>query len=190
MAQQKQAQLEIFENTSRIKKQARPHGEVSDKTPDFEIPAHLYIKSACILIIIVVSFAIGVERGKVVSQKKVSTRFLAEKHSPAIIKEIKVGDGSLVKTLPENKKLEKKEKTDTIKTSGYSIQVASYKKDSSYINKEISKLRKDGYKTITISSASSNYMGICAGKYINKKEAQKHLKQLQRTYKDCFIRKI
>lgn len=191
MTQHKQTQLEIFEHTStRVKRGIRPHRETADKIPEFKFPTQLCIKAACLLIITIVSFGLGVERGKVVSKKKVSTRFLAAKKTPAIIKEISLKEEKIQKPTQKNKKLEKKEKTDRIQTSSYIIQVASYKKNSSYIDRELAKLKKNGYKTITISSSSGEYMGICAGKYRNKKEAQKYLRSLQRTYKDCFIRKI
>jgi predicted CopG family antitoxin len=194
MTQQKQTQLEIFEQTAKTSHQADVAREIVDKVSDFKFPSQLCLRCASLLIVVLISFALGVERGKLISKKKISARFLAETQSPAEVKEIKmdadVAEEPIVKAEPEDKNLEKEEKNDTMQTSGYIIQVASYKKNSSYIDKEVTRLEKDGYKTMTVSSSSGEYMGICTGGYPDKQEAQKYLKELQRTYKDCFIRKI
>ncbi|MFC1645612.1 SPOR domain-containing protein [Candidatus Omnitrophota bacterium] len=188
MTHKQQTQLEIFEQSHRIKKGPRPHSDTLEKVADFKFPAQLCIKLACIIIVVIISFALGVERGKILSKKKVSTRVLADREPAKINKEVATKNDKIQKVPLDNKKLEKKEESDKIQHSGYIIQVASYKKNSSYIDREIAKLKRNGYDTITISG--NKYMGICAGKFSNKKEAQKYLKQLQRTYKDCFIRKI
>jgi len=188
MTQHKHVQLEIFDQTARIKKESKVQKEHLDKIPDFKFPAQFCIKAACLIIVILISFAFGVERGKVISKKNVTSRVLAESKPRAITKQIAPKQKRIQKLPVENKKLEKKKKDDKLTSPGYIIQVASYNKNSSYIDKEIIKLQKDGYDTVTVSSG--NYMGICAGKFKNKTEAQKHLKQLKRTYKDCFIRKI
>ncbi|MBL7196886.1 MAG: SPOR domain-containing protein [Candidatus Omnitrophica bacterium] len=181
-------QLEIFEQGPRVKKEIKTHRDISGKTSEFKFPTQLYIKFACLIIVIIMSFALGVERGKIISRKEISTRFQADSKSPEITKNIATKDEKIQKQPVDNKKLEKKVKDEKIQTSGYIIQVASYKKNSSYIEKEITKLQRNGYDTLTISGGE--YMGICAGKFTNKKEAQKHQKELQRTYKDCFIRKL
>ncbi len=188
MTQHKHVQLEIFEQGPRNKKESKVQKETLDKVSDFKFPAQFCIKAACLIIVILISFAFGVERGKVISKKNVTTRVLAESKPPTITKQIVPKQEEIQKLPVENKKLEKEKKDDRLTSPGYIIQVASYKKNSSYIDREVTKLQKDGYDTVTVSSGS--YMGICAGKFKNKTEAQKHLKQLQRTYKDCFIRKI
>lgn len=195
MTQHKHMQLEIFEDAYKSKKTKNIYSGTVDDAPEFKFPTQLCIKAACLLIVVLVSFALGVERGKLISKKKISTRVLAEGKAQEIVKEIvikeevKKPETTIQKAKPpaKDKKLEKKEKDDKIITSGYMIQVASYKKNSSFIEKEITNLQKSGYNTHTVSG--NNYMGICA-KFNNKGEAQKHLKILQKTYKDCFIKKI
>jgi len=187
---EKQIQLEIFEQGHKAKKEASRDKLVPENIVDFKFPTKACIQAACLIIAIIISFALGVEKGKKVSKENVSTRFLAESTLPSqeIQKEIPVKKEEIIETPVENKKIEKEKKSDTIMTSGYIIQVASYKKNSSYIQKEVEKLQSNGYKTITV--AGGDYMGICAGMFSDREEAQKHLKELQRTYKDCFIRKI
>lgn len=184
----KHVQLEIFEQSYKAKKEASRNMYISEKMADFKFPTKICIQTACLIIAIIISFALGVEKGKKVSRINSSPRYLAENKPEKIKKEISIKKREAIETPIENKKLEKEEKNDTLMTSGYIIQVASYKKNSSYIQREVAKLESNGYKTTTV--AGGDYMGICAGMFSDKKEAQKHLKQLQRTYKDCFIRKI
>ncbi|MFH1622422.1 MAG: SPOR domain-containing protein [Candidatus Omnitrophota bacterium] len=185
---QKQIQLEIFEQTRKAKKETNKDRYVSENIVNLQFPTKICIQAACLIIAIIISFALGVEKGKKISKMDFSTRYLAESKPKKITKEISVKKQEVIETPVENKKLEKKEKNDTLLTSGYIIQVASYKKNSSYIQKEVEKLKSNGYKTMTV--AGGDYMGICAGMFSDKQEAQKHLKELQRTYKDCFIKKI
>ena len=195
MAQYKPMQLEIFQDAYKAKKPKNTYSGAVDDAPEFKFPTQLCVRAACLLIVVLVSFALGVERGKLLTKKKISTRVLAEGKSEEIIKEIVIKEEvekTEVKVQKEeppvaDKKLEIEEKDDTIVTSGYMIQVASYKKNSSFIDRELANLEKSGYNTHTVSG--NNYMGICA-RFNDKREAQKHLKILQKTYKDCFIKKI
>jgi cell division protein FtsN len=197
MTEHKTMQLEIFEDILKAKKAQGPQGEAEDRIPNFKFPTQICVKAACLLIVVLVSFALGVERGKLISKNKVSTRMLAESKSlEEVVKEIVIKDEEQIpepaiekeEPLVQENKVEEKAAEDAIATSGYLIQVASYKKNSSYIDKEIERLKQKGYSTKTISG--KEYMGICAGNFSDKQEAQKHLKILKETYKDCFIKEI
>jgi hypothetical protein len=202
---QKQIQLEIFDRDSKAKKESKSEGDIIQDVAEFKFPTQLYIKISALIIMVIVSFALGVERGKVISKRNISTRFIADNKSTEIGQEIPIKKATTqeeqsAKNTAKNKiaedktkvsdkaKTEEKTKDTKINTPGYIIQVASYKKNSSFIDKEIAKLQKNGYNTLTISGGE--YIGICAGKFANREEAQKHLSQLQRIYKDCLIRKI
>ena len=183
-----QIQLEIFEHTHKAKKEINNENSISGKILDFKFPTKICIQAACVVIVIIISFALGVEKGKKISRLDSSPRYIAENKQIEPNEATSLAKQEAIEAPAENKKLEKKEKSDTLITSGYIIQVASYKKNSLYIQKEVEKLENSGYKTMTV--AGNEYMGICAGMFSDKQEAQKHLKELQRIYKDCFIRKI
>ena len=184
----KQIQLEIFERGSKTKKGLKVHRETSDNFPVHRFPTQLCVKVACSIILLIMSFALGVERGKVISKRQISSRFLADGKTQEITKEFNVKNNKLKRPPVAIKELENKEKSDKIIASEYIVQVATYKKNSSYVKRETAKLQKSGYKTLTITSGK--YMQVCAGKFANKKIANKHLNKLKQIYKDCFIRKI
>ena len=186
---QKPIQLEIFERGSKTKKSPSVHEETSEKPVVYKFPPQLCIKVVCSIILLIMSFALGVERGKVISIEQASTHSVTEDKMQGISKEA-IGENRELR-LPSVviKKLENRKENDTIGTSKhYIVQVATYKKDSSYVKREAAKLEENGYSTLVIDNG--NYSQICAGKFPNKKEANKHLQKLKQTYKDCFIRKI
>lgn len=191
----KQIQLEIFERGHKNKKAATADGYPYEKSLEFKFPTQLCLKVACSIIIIVTSFTLGVERGKIISKNKISNSYLAEfqtkniaKDATVKTKEIPLKNEIIKKPVDFPKKIEKEEQNDKIEVSKYVIQVVTYKKNSSYIEKEIAKLKQNGYTTLTI--PSGNYIQICAGKFTDEKDAREHLRKLKQTYKDCSIRKI
>jgi len=185
---QKQIQLEIFELGQKIKKGIRANRNSPPNSTESKFPTQSCIKVASSIIIIIMSFALGVEHGKSISQKQISSRFLVDSKKQTITNEINLGDNKIPLTPIVSKELEKKESNDKIIACEYIIQVATYKKNSSYVKKETTKLQQKGYNTLIITKG--NFMEVCTGKFANKKIAKKYLKKLRQTYKDCFIRKI
>ncbi len=195
----KQIQLEIFQLDQKNKKMGRADSSLSEKSLEPKFPTQLCIKAASLVIVIIMSFALGIERGKVISRNRIPNSLIATDKPQNIsqdiaqevsltTKEIVIKNDEIKKTPVATKKLQKQEKDDSLRASKYVIQVVTYKKDSSYIEKEIAKLKLDGYSTMVI--PSGNWIQICAGKFADEKDAQTHLRKLKQTYKDCKIRKI
>ena len=172
---QKQVQLEIFELGHKSRRDSSGYAEISEKTPQVKFPTQLCVKIAYIVIIAVISFALGVEHGKTTAKSNNSARFVAEK------KVIQAPQA-------EKEEIQKPVAVKPTTIEGYIIQVATYKKDSSFIDKEASKLKQKGYTPVII--PSKEWAQLCAGKFASKKIADEHLKKLEQTYKGCFVRKI
>jgi len=186
---QKQIQLEIFDSVRRAKRNPVAETEGTEQPIDSKFPTHLCIKIASFLIIAITSFGLGVEHGKTISVANKTIRSISKEeitHLPSknIAQKEKINQPTVAIDASNQKIVKQK----TGSSNEYIIQVATYKKDSSYINKESSKLKQKGYTPVLI--PSDDYTQLCAGKFPNKKIATEHLKKLEQTYKDCFIRKI
>ncbi|MDD5352286.1 MAG: SPOR domain-containing protein [Candidatus Omnitrophica bacterium] len=188
---QKQIQLEIFNLGTKAKREPFSPRETSEQTTTLKFPTQLCIKIACLMILLIISFALGIERGKILAKNQVMPRLIVTTKTQETTKETAIKREEVVKQPVLNPPVEntaKKVKDGNLMSSNYIIQVATYKKNSSFIKKEASKLQQKGYNTVLI--GSGEYMQVCAGKFTNKKDATEHLNKLKQTYKDCFIRKI
>ena len=218
---QKPVQLEIFGQDSKLRRKDSSYDNAAQLPIAFKFPTQFYIKIVAAIVLVIISFAVGVERGKIISKNDTEVRYLANNKlktaesitntglANTVTKEtnpikvtalpltkgiVKKENPAPVRNLPTQpatittKKLEKSNKGDTLSTSNYVIQLATYKKNSSFVTKETSKLQQKGYKVITISSG--DYTLLCAGNFVNKQNAQIQLDKLKKTYKGCFIRKI
>ncbi len=124
------------------------------------------------LIIGIVSFSLGVKRGKYLA--------LLEKKKQTKIEQ--------KKTLEETKPVREKVKSPPIEEEvNYTIQVATYK-TKTYAQREADKLNEKGLKTLVL--LKGKYVLLCVGKFLNKDEASVTLKKLKKRYQDCFIRRL
>ncbi len=71
--------------------------------------------------------------------------------------------------------------------SPYTVQVASFA-SAEYARKEAASLGKKGFDNFIISKGK--YVIVCVGKFSKKEEANVALSRLQKTYKDCMIRRL
>ncbi|MDD5355044.1 MAG: SPOR domain-containing protein [Candidatus Omnitrophica bacterium] len=186
---QKQIQLEIFDSGRRVKRSPIAERGETEQPSEPKFPTQLCIKIASFLIIAIISFGLGVEHGKIISinfnsVRSISKEKITQLPRENIARKEEIQKPAIAKDAANREIVKEK----TISSNEYIIQVATYKKDSSYINKESSRLKQKGYTPVLI--PSDNYTQLCAGKFPNKKIATEHLKKLEQTYKDCFIRKI
>ncbi len=128
-------------------------------------PENAVFAAIIIIMCIIVSFALGVERGKslapsviIAPEKKIEPKREPEIKPPSI-------------EVPEGI---------------YTIQLISYKKKAP-AEKEKRKLTKKGIEAFII--ASGEWFQVCAGSYTDTKKAGKALDEFSKKYKGCFIRK-
>jgi ABC-type dipeptide/oligopeptide/nickel transport system permease component len=186
---QKQIQLEIFDLGQKVKKGYSQDRAEVEKLAQAKFPAQLCVKIAAFLIMIVVSFALGVEHGKSIARINGSVKNIAEnKITPFIKANPAKKQNTQQQTITNENIAKEKINQNPITSDEYTVQVATYKKDSSYVDKGVSKLKQQGYVAVLI--PSDEWMQLCAGKFSSKKIANEHKKKLEQTYKGCLVRKI
>lgn len=70
---------------------------------------------------------------------------------------------------------------------GYTVQVASYKKES-MAEKEAINLKREGFESFTMQKG--DYVIICVGKFTSQDKAKQMLSKLKKRYKDSMIRSL
>jgi cell division septation protein DedD len=69
----------------------------------------------------------------------------------------------------------------------YTVQVASFRTEK-YAREEAMKLKGQGYDTLVVEKGKHSI--VCVGKYSVEEEAKVASRQLRKTYKDCLIRRM
>ena len=158
----------------------------------------------CALMLLVASFALGVEKGKLIAKnsiltEKEATSSVITPSKPTTLAEtsMPLSTPKLLGNTPEKlnsavpaqipvSQVPQKE-TTPLASGGYVIQVASLKSESAA--KILSELLiKKGIASYT--KSSGKYIMVLAGNFAKREEAQVSLKELKKTYADCFIKKI
>lgn len=120
-------------------------------------------------IISLVSFSIGVEKGKRLTAKAL------------LGKPRKVPESGRILNNPVKKPIIQKH------ISKYTIQVATFK-TKTYAQKEAERLKKKGVDALII--PRGKHVIVCVGNFSKKQEAKVILSQLRKTYHDCFVRRL
>jgi septal ring-binding cell division protein DamX len=153
----------------------------------------------CVLMLLIASFTLGVEKGKLITAK--SAGDTKEPPLPAAPEKVAMpttGENRNIteNTAPEPQKIQIASavtsapapvKETQAPTGGYAIQVASLKNENAA--KGLSEtLAKKGFTAFV--RPSGNYLIVLAGNYSSREEAQGKIKELKKTYSDCFVKKI
>ncbi|MFH1577599.1 MAG: SPOR domain-containing protein [Candidatus Omnitrophota bacterium] len=136
-----------------------------------------------IFIVSLISFSLGVEKGKGlavrhIGQPKINTA----KPKPILAKD--------QLEYSKNNPVQSKEKTDLNQkkeTPRYTVQVATFK-TKTHAEKEAKRLKDKGLEAQII--PRGNNISVCVGNFSEKQNAQVSLDQLKKTYHDCFIRRL
>lgn len=161
----------------------------------------------CVLMSLVVSFTLGVEKGKLIAkntfeaQKSVLALAPADRATTAnpaaaqqklalsqetAVLEAKVALSAVAPDKTEETALAAKNK-EGAPQNAYAIQIASVKSVSAA--KQLTEsLVKKGMPSFT--RTSGKYTIVLAGNFPKKEDAKISLKELQKTFADCFIKKI
>ncbi len=161
-----------------------------------------------VLVLVIIAYAVGVEKGKryidkkpeKVAEKELSTVEIEEKTDIAYLQQESVESKQGEKGVSEPEKAVITEsavlplvKSDSEEIApdpdgyGYIIQLASFKKKAS-AKEEVRKLKNRGIEGDL--AKKGNWYQVYAEGYRTKEEAQKDLRELLPDYKDCFIRKV
>ncbi|MFH1655525.1 MAG: SPOR domain-containing protein [Candidatus Omnitrophota bacterium] len=168
---EKARQLELFSHPAdfpEIEKSGRTffHNHISLNVE------HIIVLSVVILMVVIFSFSLGVERGKKITdiQKTINIqRVEKQAEEKPIVIEVK-------------EEIYKEEEIFT-----HTIQVASFRNKAS-VEQEAARLQKKGYETVIMTKGT--WVILCVGKFRNKQDAEVLHKELLKKYGDCIIRKI
>ncbi|MDI6606353.1 MAG: SPOR domain-containing protein [Candidatus Omnitrophota bacterium] len=165
-------QLELF-NEPKVSFPKRPLGN------RFFNFLHRHEKKFLIVIGIAVScmisFSLGVKRGKKLSVLKSSVSFdLAEKKIE-------------IKKSPELNQQQEQPVITNDDAQGYTVQLASYKAKK-FADREAEALKKKGLMPLVL--YKGDYVVLCAGKFSDKEEARSSMSKLKKEYKDCYLRRL
>lgn len=183
---QRQFQLELFkfdQDDSKISKREKYRPKFFSLVRVHEKAISMVI---IFLIVSLVSFSLGVEKGKGLATKQPEQR--EEKKFFAELTKERVDEpkGRIAEDSTEEKQsLKEEEKKKDI--SKYTVQVATFKTET-YAQKEAERLKKKGHLALIVPSGT--YLTVCVGNFSEKQKARISLNQLKETYRDCFIRRL
>lgn len=180
--------------------------QIKNESRDESAPVNLIVSQQSIVIIficvvmsLVGTFTLGVEKGKLVAknnllaQNEVSKKDLTG--APPAVAQTKPNTDIAAPSAAADATIEaslvpeevRGSASEALPNAAYTIQVASLKTEKSA--KNLSELlSKTGLEAFT--KPSGNYIIVLAGNFSKKEEAQAQLKELKKTYNDCFIKKI
>jgi len=144
----------------------------------------LFFLLIALVLVIVVTFCFGVERGKCIASGPRPIVAAAVQSKPAerqVINTIQVKVKPAMVTNVATKNSLAKGKPGEI----YTIRIAAYvnKKSAADLS---AKIRQSGFPAYI--RTSGNFYIICVGDYTDKKQADRALLELKKIYKDCYIK--
>lgn len=159
------SQLDLFSQTS------QPVSHRVSFSNSFFGGVRVYEKTILLVISFIItgiiSFSLGVEKGKKISLTRTSARFDLAKSVPVPI--------------PKDNTVAQE------KTGNYTIQLASYQ-SKVLLQKEADNLRKKGFTPFVITKG--NYSILCVGSFANKDTAKPLLSELRKKFRDGYIRRL
>jgi len=183
MDEKRQVQKELFEEFAEQPERRRASKPIFHPRPKrvFSLGyEHFVFAAIAFIIVAVVSFSLGVEKGKraeTVAKLEEKKRVLPK---PRVIEQ-------QPKEEPREEIIQEAKEPITETRPIYTIQVASYSQEDD-ANKEALKVEAQGYESTVL--LKGKYYIICAGQFDSSSQAKKYEKRLKSAYKDCYIRKI
>jgi len=156
---------------------------------------YLWAYEKIILIIIgflitgVISFSLGVEKGKKTALLKNAANLdLAQKIEPAKPeKPAKTQTNEQISPAAIKTKAFIEEAGATADPKKYTIQVASFATKNN-AQKEAANLAKKGFAAQIL--PKGNFLIVCVGSFYSQQDAQTQLTKLRNNYRDCYIRRL
>jgi hypothetical protein len=129
----------------------------------------------------IISFSLGVEKGKSLAMKRLPEEEVYHKQATA------VAQPRVIPPEQVQKEPESAPKQNT--PDGYTVQLASYQSKVS-AQKEAELLKKMGHSPLILSKGK--YMVLCVGNFPSQQEAKSLLSQFEKgkRYKGCYVRRL
>lgn len=168
-------QLELFNQDKAQAKTRQPNGSVLSFLRGYEKTLLVIIG---ILVTGIISFCLGVERGKQIALARNNAPFdLAAKAAPK----------PMVVTVQPSQQTVTSIKPDVFTSGVFTIQLATYK---SKVNaeQEANALKKRGLSPSV--RTQGDFVVLCVGNFNNRQAALELLAQLKKKYTGCYIRRL
>lgn len=197
----KETQFELFPNASAAQELERPRALSAQLTVSGE---NLVILAIAGIMCLLLSFSIGVERGKRVSLPQraepktvlsepsvvnvVQSPLQAESVSQEATRKISVPLPD-VSTQALKKDQESPRKADKdVPAGSFTVQVASYKTEK-VADREAESLKKKGYRDVYVVPKGA-YVIVCVGNFSSKSDAKAYTSKLKNRYADTVVRRL
>lgn len=182
MENQATTQLELFSTAAGASTQKRRLNNFSlSRLRNYEKALFVIIG---IIITSVISFSLGVEKGKRLSALNNNMRLDLARAAltPKLQAKETIAELKVIAPARQEAAINK---IDPLK--GYTIQLASYKNQSS-AQKEALNLKKRGLAAFILTRGG--YAVLCVGNFPNREAARTQLSELQKQYQGCYIRRL
>jgi cell division septation protein DedD len=205
----RQSQFELFPGNSRfVEERSEDRKVLKEFTLSLD---KALILSIAVIVTMVISFSLGVERGKGVVQRKVVPRLTVQKDNPVKQEIVEPEDPVKVNTQLEHVPVDTydpliagisaevnagpmdhevvhvEQNPQEFLSGVYTVQVASFKQEK-YAREEATALEKKGYESIVV--PKGNYSIVCVGKFDKHDQAKKYSVKLKNKYRDCLVRRL
>lgn len=188
------SQLELFSPGRREEQRSSPEGGIPHYLWRYEKTVLIII---CFIVTSIVSFSLGVEKGKRQASLNLNVNLETASLKPAVTnqktdtKEKIESAGAARANVTATRTDNKSPTMPPQKTSPgvYTIQIASFK-DKSRAEQEAARFEKKGLQSIILSKGQ--YTIVCVGRFPDKKSANPLLADLkkQKRYNDCYLRRL
>jgi len=182
------SQLEIFKKDDTLFKSQRKDPHFLKKLFSYE---RTIIFIIIFLVINIVSFSLGVEKGKrLVKISNPPTQKIMDVNLRKQISPNNLNNNAITSPIEkeEAKTIQQEEPKDKIAPiTNYTIQIASFS-NKTHVQKELGALKNKGYSVFTL--AKGNMTIICVGKFKDKEKAKNLAGQLKKKYRDCLVRRL
>jgi cell division septation protein DedD len=189
-------QPELFDTWNAARKGRKPSSLlVSTTTVTLRLGyEHLVVIAVAMVMGLVASFALGIDRGQRVAQRlpavpapavEAPRRMLASARNqiaapqPPSVAPTVVPSRVSPTTVPA---------TTSQLRSRYTIQIASYRKAGD-ASAEVNRLKRQGHTTVS-TAHRGEFTIVLVGSYTSKREATNQLPAWRKRYKDCFIKEL
>jgi len=143
----------------------------------------LILLGVIVILLFTILFSLGVERGKKIALRLKNEGENIEEHNRAADSITAKNEDSTQDILAPQKTVDKEKKVER----KYHVQVASFHKVKS-AREEAQSLKDNGYPVVIMKKG--DYVVIYVGGFKDKREAKNNIKDLQRKYKDCFLKRL
>jgi len=194
----KQDQFELFPGGAdgAAGSRPQPHLIFSSMTLSAE---NIIVLTVFIFLGIIVSFSLGVEKGKRVALPSASGnvgQVAAEQPKPAVgtvvipkeaVKNLEAAVVAKKEILPPAAPAKIEAAAQDPTGNFYTVQIASYKLRK-FAEEEAHGLKAKGYETFII--PKGKHLVVCAGRFLDSGAAKNFLGKLKGKYKDCLVRRL